>query len=120
MTGVQTCALPICVDPAANPYMALSVLLAAGLDGIRNNLTPPPAVDRNIYVMSKEERDEVGIKDLPSSLIDALQELKNDEVIVESLGEHLFEHYIEAKEIEWDMFRTSVHPWERDQYLTNY
>ncbi|MFS0672524.1 type I glutamate--ammonia ligase [Ornithinibacillus sp. 179-J 7C1 HS] len=108
------------VDPAANPYMALSVLLAAGLDGIRNNLTPPPAVDRNIYVMSKEERDEVGIKDLPSSLIDALQELKNDEVIVESLGEHLFEHYIEAKEIEWDMFRTSVHPWERDQYLTNY
>lgn len=108
------------VDPAANPYMALSVLLAAGLDGIRNNMTPPPAVDRNIYVMTKEERDEVGIKDLPSSLIDALQELKNDEVIVEALGEHLFEHYIEAKEIEWDMFRTSVHPWERDQYLTNY
>ncbi|WP_047981187.1 type I glutamate--ammonia ligase [Ornithinibacillus contaminans] len=108
------------VDPAANPYMALSVLLAAGLDGVANKLTPPPAVDRNIYVMTKEERDEVGIKDLPSSLIDALQELKQDEVIVEALGEHLFEHYIEAKEIEWDMFRTSVHPWEREQYLTTF
>ncbi|MEN2766360.1 type I glutamate--ammonia ligase [Ornithinibacillus xuwenensis] len=108
------------VDPAANPYMALAVLLAAGLDGIANSVTPPPAVDRNIYVMNKEERDEAGVKDLPASLIDALQELKKDEVIVNALGEHLFEHYIEAKEIEWDMFRTTVHPWEREQYLTMY
>ncbi|WP_047985208.1 type I glutamate--ammonia ligase [Ornithinibacillus californiensis] len=108
------------VDPAANPYMALSVLLAAGLDGVKNNLTPPPAVDRNIYVMTKEEREENQILDLPATLMDALSLLTKNEVIVESLGDHLFEHFIEAKEIEWDMFRTTVHPWEREQYLSMY
>ncbi|MFD1850300.1 type I glutamate--ammonia ligase [Oceanobacillus bengalensis] len=108
------------VDPSANPYMALSVLLAAGLDGVENKLTPPGAVDRNIYVMTKEEREEAGIVDLPSTLYGALEQLVKDEVIVHALGEHLFEHFIEAKEIEWDMFRTQVHPWEREQYLTNY
>jgi len=106
------------VDPAANPYMALAVLLQAGLDGIKNNLTPPPPVDRNIYVMSKEERAEVGIVDLPATLSAALENLKSDEVIKSALGSHLLEHFIEAKEIEWDMFRTQVHPWERDQYMT--
>ncbi|GGA62357.1 type I glutamate--ammonia ligase [Ornithinibacillus halotolerans] len=108
------------VDPAANPYMALSVLLAAGLDGIKNQLTPPPAVDRNIYVMTKEERVENQIDDLPATLMDALTQLSKNEVIVESLGEHLYEHFLEAKGIEWDMFRTTVHPWEREQYLTMY
>lgn len=108
------------VDPAANPYLALSVLLAAGLDGIKNKLTPPAPVDRNIYVMSKEEREEVGIIDLPATLAAALDQLKKDEVIVNALGSHLFEHFVEAKEIEWDMFRTQVHPWERDQYMSVY
>ncbi len=108
------------VDPAANPYMALAVLLQAGLDGIKNNLTPPAPVDRNIYVMSKEERAEVGIVDLPSTLYSALENLKSDEVIKAALGTHLLEHFVEAKEIEWDMFRTQVHPWERDQYMSMY
>lgn len=108
------------VDPAANPYLALSVLLAAGLDGVENKMEPPVSIDRNIYVMDKAEREANGIKDLPATLMDALTELKKDEVLVEALGEHLFEHFIEAKEIEWDMFRTTVHPWEREQYLTNY
>ncbi len=108
------------VDPAANPYLAMAVLLKAGLDGIKNKMTPPAPVDRNIYVMSKEERIEEGIIDLPATLAQALEELKSDEVIVSGLGEHIFEHFIEAKEIEWDMFRTVVHPWERDQYLSMY
>ncbi|WP_100010880.1 type I glutamate--ammonia ligase [Lentibacillus sediminis] len=108
------------VDPAANPYLAMAVLLAAGLDGVENKLTPPASVDRNIYVMTKEEREEDGIKDLPSTLLGALEELKKDETIVQAMGEHLFEHFVEAKEIEWDMFRTTVHPWEREQYLTSY
>ena len=56
------------VDPAANPYLALAILLAAGLDGIKNKLTPPAAIDRNIYVMTKEEREEAGIVDLPATL----------------------------------------------------
>ncbi|MBP2077743.1 type I glutamate--ammonia ligase [Oceanobacillus polygoni] len=108
------------VDPAANPYMALAVLLAAGLDGVKSKMEPPVSIDRNIYVMDKAEREANGIKDLPATLMDALVEFKKDEVLVEALGEHLFEHFIEAKEIEWDMFRTTVHPWEREQYLSNY
>ncbi len=108
------------VDPAANPYLALSVLLASGLDGIENKLEAPKAVDRNIYVMDKEEREANGVKDLPATLADALDELRKDETVVEALGEHLFEHFIESKEIEWDMFRTQVHPWEREQYIQAY
>jgi glutamine synthetase len=98
----------------------MAVLLKAGLDGIKNKLTPPAPVDRNIYVMSKEERIEEGIIDLPATLAQALDQLKSDEVIVAGLGEHIFEHFIEAKEIEWDMFRTVVHPWEREQYMSMY
>jgi glutamine synthetase len=108
------------VDPAANPYLAMAVLLKAGLDGIKNKLTPPAPVDRNIYVMSKEERIEEGIIDLPATLAQALDQLKSDEVIVAGLGEHIFEHFVEAKEIEWDMFRTVIHPWEREQYMSMY
>ena len=108
------------VDPAANQDLAMAVLLAAGLDGIKNKLTPPPAVDRNIYVMDKEERESNGILDLPATLFEALESLKADPVIVNALGEHLFSHFLEAKEIEWDMFRVQVHPWEREQYLQMY
>jgi glutamine synthetase len=108
------------VDPAANPYLAMSVLLAAGLDGIKNEMKAPKPIDRNIYVMNKEEREEAGIEDLPSNLSNALEVLKKDEVMVKALGGHIFEHFIEAKEIEWDMFRTQVHPWEREQYLQMY
>lgn len=108
------------VDPSANPYLAMAVLLKAGLDGIKNKLTPPKPVDRNIYVMTKEERIENGIIDLPATLYEALENLKQNEVIVSALGSHLFEHFVEAKEIEWDMFRTQVHPWEREQYITQY
>ncbi|QFF99022.1 type I glutamate--ammonia ligase [Psychrobacillus glaciei] len=108
------------VDPAANPYLAMAVLLAAGLDGIKNNATAPEPVDRNIYAMSKEQRKEYGIIDLPSTLTQALELLKTNEVITNALGRHLFEHFVEAKEIEWDMFRTTVHPWEREQYMRQY
>jgi glutamine synthetase len=108
------------VDPSANPYLAMAVLLKAGLDGIKNKITPPAPVDRNIYVMSKEERIEEGIVDLPATLAQALDQLKANEVIVSGLGEHIMEHFVEAKEIEWDMFRTVVHQWERDQYMSTY
>ncbi|OKL37379.1 type I glutamate--ammonia ligase [Domibacillus mangrovi] len=108
------------VDPAANPYLAMAVLLKAGLDGIKNQLTPPPAVDRNIYAMDKEEREAEGVRDLPATLDAALEALKKSSTIKDALGEHILEHFIEAKEIEWDMFRTQVHPWEREQYLTTF
>ncbi|MFP7493993.1 type I glutamate--ammonia ligase [Terribacillus saccharophilus] len=108
------------VDPSANPYLAMSVLLAAGLDGIKNSLEAPASIDRNIYVMDKAEREKNGVADLPATLYDALEQLKSDDIIVDALGDHLFEHFIEAKEIEWDMFRTQVHPWEREQYMEDF
>jgi glutamine synthetase len=118
--GISTRVEVRSVDPAANPYLAMSVLLAAGLDGIKNNLEAPKPIDRNIYVMDKKEREEAGIIDLPATLYAALEELKTDEIIIKSLGGHIFEHFVEAKEIEWDMFRTQVHPWEREQYIQMY
>ncbi|SOB94231.1 L-glutamine synthetase [Ureibacillus xyleni] len=108
------------VDPAANPYLALAVLLEAGLDGIRSGLTPPAPVDRNIYVMNSTELKENGIESLPGSLLEALTELEKDEVVKAALGEHIYSNFIEAKEIEYDMFRTAVHPWEREQYIRMY
>lgn len=108
------------VDPAANPYLAMAVLLAAGLDGIKKKMTPPKAVDRNIYAMNKKEREAVGIQDLPPTLYAALQELQSNEVMTKALGSHILNNFVEAKEIEWDMFRIAVHPWEREQYLKMY
>ncbi|WP_338450950.1 type I glutamate--ammonia ligase [Niallia oryzisoli] len=108
------------VDPAANPYLALAVLLKAGLDGVKNKTNPPASVDRNIYAMNKEERLAEGVTDLPATLAQAIEVLKQNEVIVSALGEHIFEHFVEAKEIEWDMFRTQVHPWERQHYMSVY
>ncbi len=107
-------------DPSANPYLALAVQLASGLDGIKHKLTPPPAVDRNIYRMDADLREEEGIGSLPASLVEALEELKKDQVIRAALGEHIFERFIEAKTKEWDSFRIRVHQWEIDEYLAKY
>lgn len=108
------------VDPSANPYLAMAVILAAGLDGIKNGLTPPPPVDRNIYRMNVAEREEEGITNLPGSLLEALYSLEQNETIKEALGEHIYTNYKEAKEIEYDLFRTTVTEWERDQYMKMY
>ncbi|MCF6093117.1 type I glutamate--ammonia ligase [Microaerobacter geothermalis] len=107
-------------DPAANPYLALAVMLKAGLDGIKNKLQLPPATDRNIYIMNEQERKEAGIESLPSTLKEAIDCLLADKVICDALGGHALEHFVQAKEIEWDMFRTQVHNWERDQYISLY
>lgn len=107
-------------DPSANPYLALAVMLKAGLDGIKKKLALPPQTNRNIYVMDEAERRDAGIENLPGSLREALKELQADEVICEALGEHALTHFVQAKKIEWDMFRTAVHPWERDQYISLY
>jgi glutamine synthetase len=107
-------------DPAANPYLCLAVMLKAGLDGIKNRMRLPAPVNRNIYVMTEEERIEEGIQMLPTSLREALDELVRNEVICEALGDHALAHFYELKEIEWDMYRMQVHQWERDQYLTMY
>lgn len=107
-------------DPSANPYLALAVMLKAGLDGIKNKLALVPHTDRNIYVMDESERKDAGIEDLPVSIFDAVEALQSDPVICEALGEHAVAHFVEAKRIEWDLFRTTVHDWERDQYMSLY
>jgi glutamine synthetase len=107
-------------DPAANPYLALAVMLKAGLDGIKNKLALAPHTDRNIYVMDESERKDAGIENLPASIIDAVEVLQNNPVMCDALGEHAVAHFAEAKRIEWDHFRTTVHDWERDQYISLY
>lgn len=107
-------------DPSSNPYLALAVMLKAGLDGIKKNMQVQDPVNRNIYVMNDAEREKAGIPSLPSSLKEAIDELLSDSVISSALGGHALTHFVEAKLIEWDMFRTSVHEWEREQYLTLY
>lgn len=108
------------VDPSANPYLTMAVLLQAGLDGIRNELTPPPAVDRNIYVMNEEERQHAQIEDLPSTLHNAIKELRKDQVMIDALGRHIFANFVETKRMEWAAFRQTVSEWEREQYLELY
>ncbi len=105
-------------DPSCNPYLALTACLAAGLDGIENKIEPPPACDRNIYELTPAELQELGIGSLPASLEEAYAELANDEVIRASLGSHIYEKLSEAKRKEWEDYRTKVHQWEVDKYLT--
>lgn len=98
----------------------MAVILASGLDGIRNNLTPPDAVDQNIYKMSRNERELNGIDSLPSSLEFALIELEMDHIVREALGDHILEKFTTAKELEWNKYRTRVHNWEHEEYLRMY
>ena len=118
--GVSTRVEVRSVDPAANPYLAMAVILEAGLEGIRQKMTPPPAINRNIYVMSEEERKANGIENLPAALNDALALLAQDEVMKEALGDHIYANFKEAKEIEFEVYRSTVHQWERDQYMKMY
>lgn len=105
-------------DPSCNPYLALAVTLTAGLDGIKNKVMPPAPVDQNIYDMSEQERLELGIETLPKTLGDALAELSRNQVIRKALGAHIYDRFMEAKTIEWTRYRTQVHQWELDNYLT--
>ncbi|CAG35659.1 type I glutamate--ammonia ligase [Desulfotalea psychrophila] len=107
-------------DPSCNPYLALAMQLNAGLDGVRNNATPPAAVDQDIFSMSNAEMDEVGIKVLPGSLKEAVDELKGSPLAKETLGAHIFEKFIEAKEKEWESYRIAVTNWEIEEYLNVY
>ena len=107
-------------DPSANPYLALAVTIAAGLDGVKRGLVPPPAVDGNIYSMSAAQRKKQKIEMLPTSLESAIAELKKDKLVCNTLGEHILEKYIEAKELEWLNYKTRISQWEIDEYLSKY
>ncbi len=107
-------------DPSCNPYLALAACLKAGLDGLQNKIAPPEPCDRNIYELTPQERDELGIATLPESLKDALDQLSADQVIMDALGPHVVQRFLEAKRIEWNNYRQQVHPWELEQYLTKF
>ena len=107
-------------DPSCNPYLALAVCLKAGLDGIKNKIKCPTPCDRNIYELTPQERQELGITTLPESLQDAMNNLAADDIIKEALGPHVLQRFLEAKKIEWDSYRMQVHPWELEQYLSKF
>jgi glutamine synthetase len=104
-------------DPACNPYLAFSVMLAAGLDGIKRGLELPADVTDNIYEMSDDQRAALGITQLPESLNEALAEMERSEMVREALGDQVFEWFLRNKRIEWQDYRTRVTEWERDSYL---
>lgn len=118
--GISTRVEVRSVDPAANPYMALATILQAGLDGIKNKLEAPAPVDQNIYEMNREEREAVGIEDLPSTLYTAIKAMKEDSAMKEALGDRIYRQFINSKSIEWDMYRMQVSEWEKEQYLKQY
>ena len=107
-------------DPSCNPYLALAVCLKAGLDGIKTKIKCPHPCDRNIYELTEQEREELGINTLPDSLQDSMSKLAADNVIREALGPHVLQRFLEAKKIEWDNYRMQVHPWELDLYLNKF
>ncbi len=107
-------------DPSCNPYLALAVMLAAGIHGIEQNLVPPPAIQRNIYHMSVRDRRRHKIKELPPTLREAVTAMSKDRVVREAIGDHIFDHFIEAKTKEFDDYRITVHDWELEQYLAEY
>lgn len=105
-------------DPSCNPYLAFAVILAAGLDGIANNLQVPSAVEKNIFAMTPEERSIHSIDSLPGSLRQAVLHLKKDPLMKKTLGNHIFNYYIKNKIKEYEEYRVRVHQWELEHYLT--
>ncbi|HEX9976990.1 MAG TPA: glutamine synthetase, partial [Dehalococcoidales bacterium] len=104
-------------DPACNPYLCFSVMLAAGLDGIAKGLEPPPPVEENVYHMTTEERKRRGIGELPGSLLEAIELTEKSKLVREALGDHVFNAFIENKKIEWDRYRIYVTDYELERYL---
>jgi len=104
-------------DPACNPYLAFAVMLAAGLKGIEKGYKLPEPVETDIFEMDEKARAAAGITSLPGSLYEALQIVQKSELVRETLGEHIFEKFVENKKVEWDRFRVHVSQYEIDRYL---
>ncbi|HVL25730.1 MAG TPA: type I glutamate--ammonia ligase [Thermomicrobiales bacterium] len=109
-----------CPDPSCNPYLAFAAMLAAGIDGIVNELPLEDPVEENLYHFTDEDLKRRNIPMLPATLGEAVAEMSKDEVVRDALGEHVFERLVEAQTAEWDAFRMHVTNWERDRYLEIY
>lgn len=106
-----------CPDPSCNPYLALAVCLAAGLNGIERGLVPPEEVTENIFSMDARTRADNGIDNLPGTLFEALELMKRDPLMADTLGPHAYESFLAGKYHEWDTYRTQVTEWETEQYM---
>jgi glutamine synthetase len=104
-------------DPACNPYLAFSVMLAAGLKGIEEEYPVPPPVEGNVFGMNREELEARGIRTLPGSLGEAIALAENSELLREALGEHILNSFIRNKQIEWQQYRSTVTDYEVGRYL---
>lgn len=104
-------------DPTCNPYLAFAVMLAAGLKGIEENYTLPNPVEEDIYKMDESARKRAGIDSLPGNLFEAIQEVEKSGLVRETIGDHIFNKFIENKKIEWDCYRTHVSQYETGKYL---
>ena len=107
-------------DPSCNPYLAVAVCLAAGLDGIARNLTPPPDISDNLYDLDDGDLTARNIGALPETLKDALDAMEGDALVMGVLGEHVAEHYIRGKRREWQEYQSRVSNWELEKYLVTY
>ena len=107
-------------DPTANPYLAFTVMLAAGLDGIKRGLKPPAPVNQNIYHLSEEESAKLKITGLPHNLSLAIDAFAADKVLTAALGTHITEAFIAEKRAEWKNYQSQVHGWEIDQYMETF
>ncbi|MEN6349214.1 MAG: type I glutamate--ammonia ligase [Syntrophomonas sp.] len=107
-------------DPSCNPYLGLAAILKAGLDGIRQQISPPPAVDQNIYEMDLAARKQQGIESLPENLYEAIDELRRDKLIQDALGPHIYSRFVLAKMKEWENYSSRVYDWELQEYLEKF
>ncbi len=105
-------------DPACNPYLAFAVMLAAGLEGIKNKYPLPPEAHDNIYEMTNSERENAGIESLPADLYEAIKIAEKSKLLKETLGEHVFEFLLRNKKAEWDVYKAQVTEYELNRYLS--
>jgi glutamine synthetase len=104
-------------DPACNPYLAFSVMLAAGLKGIEEKYDLPGPIEKDVYHLSVDERKELGIDSLPGSLIEAIELTEKSDLVMDALGEHVFRNFTLSKKVEWDDYRVKIHPYEINKFL---
>ena len=107
-----------CPDPACNPYLTFAALLQAGLEGIEHGYELPEPMEKNLYHLSPDERKRLGIEQLPETLGEAIELTAESELVLRTLGEHIFNRYVEIKRQEWEDYRVQVTPWELDRYLS--
>jgi glutamine synthetase len=105
------------IDTAANPYLAFAVMLAAGLKGIEQGYELPPGAEDDVWALTEAERRALGIEPLPTSLGQALTVMEGSELVAETLGEHVYDHFLRNKRQEWADYRRQVTPFELARYL---